>query len=318
MKRHRPPSMSRAFDSAFNIIKMNHLRANYGAALFNSILMKAMEDDVLRKNLEDYMNMSMEELVALPPEEKEHAFNLIQAARSGVDPSPPPNPANLVSTEDPQGEAEMPKRPMAKALDAFFNAEFIRKNVIGMQGGTEYSMPEGVASMAQRPQVPEMQPRGLFGRMKPTGEMTVGQRPPVSQLPGMPPAPLSEGPVQQNAPNPMGSFGTGGEHGGIGLTQRTAPGAQVTRMPRPSPFPVNVEDDHAMGAFQEQHPSFSGRGFEAGNRGAYGSPIKTSEAQSRLGSLTGDKLTDYSPLSVIPSGTYGDQFAPNINYNKLQ
>lgn len=128
MKRHRPPSMSRAFDTAFDIIKMNHLRANYGAALFDSILMKAMEDYVLRKNLEDYMDMSMEELIALPPEEKEHAFNLIQAARSGVDPSPPPNPAGLMSTKDPQGEAMMPKKPMAKALDAFFDAEFIRKS----------------------------------------------------------------------------------------------------------------------------------------------------------------------------------------------
>ena len=120
--------MSRAFDSAFDIIKMNHLRANYGAALFDSILMKAMEDDVLRKNLEDYMNMSMAQLMALPSEEKEHALNLIQAARGGVDPSPPPNPAGLMSTKDPQGETIVPKKPMAKALDAFFDVEFMRKS----------------------------------------------------------------------------------------------------------------------------------------------------------------------------------------------
>ena len=195
MKRHHPTSMSRAFDSAFEIIKMNHLKATYGAvALFDSILMKAKEDEILRKNLEDYMQMSMAELTALPPDEKEYAFNLIQAARAGVNPSPPPNPENLVSTEDPQGQATMPKKPMTKALDAFFNAEFIKKNVVGMQDGVQYAMPPSVASMSQRPQVPEMmtqtmdvptQAPGMFGRFKapviqqhttqiPTGNMVMG------------------------------------------------------------------------------------------------------------------------------------------------
>lgn len=305
MKRHRPPSMSRAFDSAFDIIKMNHLRANYGAALFDSILMKAMEDDVLRKNLEDYMNMSMEELIALPPEEKEHAFNLIQAARSGVDPSPPPNPANLVSTEDPQGEATMPKKPMAKALDAFFNAEFIRKNVIGMQDGIEYSMPPSVASMAQRPQVPEMQPTGFFGRMKPTGDMTVGQRPPVSQLPGMPPAPLSEGPVQQNPPHPMGDMM------GVGA----APGAEVTRMPRPGPYPgYSQRETHtppdrnpSLSNIREQTP-YSQTAYLHQGQPAVGEPKL--QADRRFAS----RGYNFYHGPSAPQGAYGDQFAPDIRY----
>lgn len=306
MKRHRPPSMSRAFDTAFDMIKMNHLRASYGAALFDSILMKAMEDDVLRKNLEDYMNMSMEELIALPPEEKEHAFNLIQAARSGVDPSPPPNPANLMSTKDPQGEATMPKKPMAKALDAFFDAEFIRKNVIGMQGGTEYKMPPSIASMAQRQQVPEMQPRGLFGRMKPTGDMTVGQRPP-SRLDseGQPVYPvqnrLEEGAVQQNPPHPMGDMMGAGP----------APGAEVTRMPRPGPYPGDTNlDTHYP---PTRNPSIENirRNSPVGNI-HYRNLSNPTVGSPTYGESRG---FDYFNASSPPQGSFGDQFAPRIRYN---
>ena len=271
--------MSRAFDSAFEIIKMNHLKATYGAvALFDSILMKAREDEILRKNLEDYMQMSMAELTALPPDEKEYAFNLIQAARAGVNPSPPPNPENLVSTEDPQGQATMPKKPMAKALDAFFDAESIRKNVIGTQEAgrrntpVQYSMPPSVASMAQRPQVAEMEAQttqvpqqapGMFGRFKapvmtdqttlvPTGDTVAGG-----------PATMN---VQQNPENPMAGIGMGVENAhaaGLGGQMMLPPGATVERMPRPSPF-----------NFPNQPPSrsFAGQGYTVNDAGEYVRP----------------------------------------------
>ena len=209
------------------------------------------------------------------------------------------------------GSAQPPEHPMMKAWDN------LRKNVIGMQGATQYNMPPSVASMAQRQQVPEMQPSRFFGRMKPTGEMTVGERPP-SRLDseGQPVYPvqnrLGEGAVQQNPPHPMGDVMGVGE----------APGAKVTRMPRPSPFPVNVADDHAMGAFQRENPSFSGRGFEEGNTGAFGQPSRIDD-RTYMRVLENnpnkpDRLTNFRPLSVIPSGTYGDQFAPNMNYDQLQ
>ena len=267
--------MSRAFDSAFEIIKMNHLKATYGAvALFDSILMKAREDEILRKNLEDYMQMSMAELTALPPDEKEYAFNLIQAARAGVNPSPPPNPENLVSTEDPQGQATMPKKPMTKALDAFFNAEFIKKNVVGMQetGRTntpvQYKMPPAIASMAQRPQVPEMmtqtmdvptQAPGMFGRFKaPVMQQHTTEIPTGHTVTGGP-ATMN---VQQNPENPMAGVGNMGQ-------MMPAPGAAVERMPRPSAFRFDSIPKESL----------AGQGYTVNEAGEYQRPKNTYEGK---------------------------------------
>lgn len=110
MKRHRQMVMSRAFDTAFDMLKMDHFVATYGAALFDSLLAKAQDDSVLRKQLEEYLNMSMGELADLPPDEKEYAFKLIQEHRA----------QQPKSVADPQGEAPMPtedQTPMQKAFD---------------------------------------------------------------------------------------------------------------------------------------------------------------------------------------------------------
>ena len=117
MKQHRASGMSRAFDKAFSILKMNHLTSTYGVALFDEMLVKASYDGELRKNLEEYLQMSMGELADLPPEEKEYAFNLIQQHRA----------AQPKATADPQAEApaqEESPEPMAKAFRALLDAHF--------------------------------------------------------------------------------------------------------------------------------------------------------------------------------------------------
>jgi len=118
MKRHHPSGMSRAFDEAFDVLKMNHLASTYGVELFDEILVKAFYDGELRKNIEDYMQMSLGELADLPPEEKEHAFKLLQQHMA----------AQPKATADPQAEApaqeEAPQEPVAKAFRALLDAHF--------------------------------------------------------------------------------------------------------------------------------------------------------------------------------------------------
>lgn len=110
--------MSRAFAAAFDLIKMNHLNATYGAALFDALLMKALDDGVLRKNIQDYMHMSLGELTDLPPDEKEYAFTLLQQHLA----------AQPKATEDPEGETPAPEdavpEPVAKAFYSVMNDYF--------------------------------------------------------------------------------------------------------------------------------------------------------------------------------------------------
>jgi hypothetical protein len=118
MKRHHPSGMSRAFDEAFSLIKMNHLTSTYGVELFDEMLVKAFYDGELRKNIEDYMHMSLGELADLPPDEKEYAFTLLQQHLA----------AQPKATADPQAEApaqeEAPPEPVAKAFRALLDAHF--------------------------------------------------------------------------------------------------------------------------------------------------------------------------------------------------
>ena len=315
MKRHHPISMSRAINSAFDVLKMQHFEQQYGYEFVLDVISKAVQDPRVEKmrmfvlqNMDSpdpQLRRQAEEIYQQLTQVMSSGGGKISAASPlGVDPSQPPAPEGLMSTGNPQGEA----RPiMAKAFNAFLDAEHLRKNVIGIQetgqsgAPVQYNMPPSIASLSQRPQTPER--GGFFNR--PTGEMTTGPRPPASQPmpPGMPPMPpgmAGEGPVQQSQENPMDGFG------GVGQMMQP-PGAQVTRTPRPSPFPVDATDQHAMGEFQERHPSFSGRGFEEGNTPAYGGPAKTMDAQQQP--FSGGALTDYRPTSVIPGGTQGDQFA---------
>lgn len=110
--------MSRAFDAAFDLIKMNHFNATYGPALFDALLMKAVNDGVLRKNIQDYMHMSLGELADLPPDEKEYAFTLLQQHLA----------AQPKATENPEGSTPAPEEavpePVAKAFYALMDAHF--------------------------------------------------------------------------------------------------------------------------------------------------------------------------------------------------
>ena len=297
MKRHHPTSMSRAINSAFDVLKMQHFEQQYGYEFVLDVISKAVQDPRVEKmrmfvlqNMDSpdpQMRRQAEEIYQQLTQVMSGAGGQISSATPlGVDPSPPPAPEGLMSTGNPKGEA----RPiMAKAFSAFLDAEFIRKNVVGIQetgqSGTpvQYNMPDPISSMSQRPQTPERS--GFFNR--PTGTNVTGGPQTMN--------------VQQNAKNPMAGVGGMGQ-------MMPPPGAQVTRMPRPSPFPVNEADQHAMGEFQERNPSFSGRGFEEGNTGAFGGPARTIGAQQRAEHI-GSALTDYKPTSVIPGGTYGDQFA---------
>ena len=188
----------------------------------------------------------------------------------------------------------------------------VRKNVIGMQDGTQYKMPPAIASMAQRPQQPEMmtqqmevqqQQPGFFGRFRqptttmqstqvPTGANVVGRRPDVF--------PLQDGPMQTNSPHPLGA-----------VAASPAPGAQVTRMPRPGPFMdgpygvVNSYDTYAPNV-----PSLSNfRGVH--HLASDVRPIGNHAAQGTRGNQhtqTGDGR--YMTAEERMQDYHGDQFGP--------
>jgi len=270
--------MSRAINSAFDVLKMQHFEQQYGYEFVLDVISKAVQDPRVEKmrmfvlqNMDSpdpQMRRQAEEIYQQLTQVMSGAGGQISSATPlGVDPSAPPAPEGLMSTGNPKGEA----RPiMAKAFSAFLDAEFIRKNVIGTQETgprntpVQYSMPEPIESMSQRPLVPEMTTQttpapGMFGRFKqpvttqvPTGNMVMGGPQTMN--------------VQQNAENPMAGFGAGHEGAtpaGLGGQMMPAPGSEVTRMPRPSPF---------------EHPtsppsrSFAGQGYTVDDAGNFVRP----------------------------------------------
>ena len=280
--------MSRAFDAAFDIVKMNHFERQYGYEFVLDAISKAVQDPRVEKmrmfvlqNMDSpdpQMRAQAERIYAQLTQIMSGAGGKISAATPlGVDPSPPPNPAGLMSTANPQGEAPMmPSKPMAKALDAFFDAEFIRKNVIGIQEvgskntPVQYSMPPSVASMSQRPQVPEMmtqtmdvptQAPGIFGRFKaPVMQQHTTQIPTGHTVTGGPQTMN----VQQNPENPMAGIGAGypnANEAGLGGQMMPPPGAAIERMPRPSPFDYGAPDT-----------SFAGQGYTVNDAGNWVRP----------------------------------------------
>ena len=151
-------------------------------------------------------------------------------------------------------------------------------------------MPAPVASMAQRPQVPEMQPTGFFGRMKPTGDMTTGWPQTMN--------------VQQNPAHPLGNMMGAGP----------APGAEVTRMPRPGPYPgVTQRQQHTPPDF---NPSISNiREETPRNKTAFyyqGSPA-VGEPKMQADNKSASRGYQFYGLPSTPQGAYGDQFAPRLN-----
>ena len=217
-----------AFSDAFFILKNEH-RFDL---LIDSVLRKGKAEDAIalqqmRQFVLDNEN-SPDPAMRQAAEDMYQKLTQMMSQRRGVTPTPRP--------EGPVGEgAEMtdmsqpampPQHPMKKAWDS------LRKNVVGMDYNqkipAEYNMPPAVASMAQRPQVPETKPhtvtypaQGLFSRLRGRQSQTYPRRTGHT---------VSGGPttmdVQENPPHPMGEqFGAG-----------PAPGAQVERMPPPDPY----------------------------------------------------------------------------------
>lgn len=133
MKQHRARIMSSAFDDAFDLLKMEHFNALYGADLFDSILFKAQTDGILRKKLSDYTGMTIGQLVNLPPEEKMRAFRMLQEhiQNQPKDMDEPKGEMDLeddaVEVGDRPEEPEMvtPKREaFSKAVEAYMSSYF--------------------------------------------------------------------------------------------------------------------------------------------------------------------------------------------------
>ncbi len=104
--------MGRAFDTAFAVIKMDYFTANHAATLFDLLLIKASDDNVLRGKVEDYLNMSFADLIELSPDEKEYAFALIREHMASR-PKSMVNPQGTVTEEE---EEEVPEE-VAKAVN---------------------------------------------------------------------------------------------------------------------------------------------------------------------------------------------------------
>ncbi len=325
MKRHHPTSMSRAINAAFDLLKMQHFEQQYGYEFVLDVISKAVQDPRVEKmrmfvlqNMDSpdpQMRRQAEEMYQQLTEVMSGAGGKISAATPlGVDPSAPPAPEGLMSTGNPKGEA----RPiMAKAFSAFLDAEFIRKNVVGTQatgrGGTpvQYNMPPSVASMAQRPQIAEMQPQttqvpqqapGMFGRFKqpvmtdqtnlaPTGDNVTGG-----------PATMN---VQQNAENPMEGLGGMGQ-------MMAAPGAQVTRMPRPQPFGSGMGTDVYFNGGKVPAPtqSLAGEGYTVDDAGDWVKPPNPYESSANRQRWARD--------SKLPVGNYNSEGDYRINTRTAQ
>lgn len=263
--------MSRAFDSAFNIIKASHFQATYGPEFF----LKAIGGPEVEA-MRSYVQMNESHPHPEVQQSVEDVYEHLTALASGQE-TPKPRMFSMqelsemrqsggpMSTEDPQGTVDARATPMQKAFRALLDAHFLRKNVVGMQDGIEYSQPPSISSMAQRPQIPETmmqtmqtQAPGMFGRFKqpvtrtaqiPTGQMSLGG-----------PRTMN---VQQNAQNPLEGFGAGVQNAlssGMG-EMMSPPGAEVTRMPHPSPFGDGYGRDYGGNEFMPG-TSFAVQGYQ--------------------------------------------------------
>jgi hypothetical protein len=224
-----------AFDDAFYILKNEHM---FDMAC-DALLRKGKAEEMIQ--LQQMRQFVLDNENSPDPAKRQAAEDMYQhltrimSAQSRTSP--------MVAPEGPVGEggsmgamagsAQPPEHPMMKAWDN------LRKNVVGMQDGIQYSMPPSVASMAQRPLVPEMTTQtspapGIFGRFKqpvttqvPTGNMVMGGPQTMN--------------VQENPQSPMAGFGAGHPNvstpGGIESMGAT-PGSAVERMPHPSPFNI--------------------------------------------------------------------------------
>ena len=259
-----------AFSDAFFILKNEH-RFDL---LIDSVLRKGKAEDAIalqqmRQFVLDNEN-SPDPAMRQAAEDMYQKLTQMMSQRRGVTPTPKP--------EGPVGEgAEMtemsqpampPQHPMKKAWDS------LKKNVIGIQETgsrnipIQYTMPPSIASMAQRPQVPEMmtqtmdvptQAPGMFGRFKaPVMQQHTTEIPTGHTVTGGP-ATMN---VQQNPENPMAGVGNMGQ-------MMPAPGAAVERMPRPSAFRFDSIPKESL----------AGQGYTVNEAGEYQRPKNTYEGK---------------------------------------
>ena len=262
-----------AFDDAFYILKNEHM---FDMAC-DALLRKGKAEEMIQ--LQQMRQFVLDNENSPDPAKRQAAEDMYQhltrimSAQSRTSP--------MVAPEGPVGEggsmgamagsAQPPEHPMMKAWDN------LRKNVVGMQDGIQYSMPPSVASMAQRPLVPEMTTQtspapGIFGRFKqpvttqvPTGNMVMGGPQTMN--------------VQENPQSPMAGFGAGHPNvstpGGIESMGAT-PGRAVERMPHPSPFNLPTLPPKM---------SLAGQGYTVDDAGNYvrpRNPYQSDEVRERF------------------------------------
>lgn len=301
-----------AFADAFHILKNEHLfDVTHDILLRKGKAEEAIELRQMRQFVLDNEN-SPDPAMRQAAEDMYQKLTQIMSAQSRTPPmQAPKGPVGEGATMgDMSQPAQPPQHPMMKAWDN------LRKNVVGFQDGQEYKMPPSVASMAQREQIPETmtqtmqsQAPGMFGRFKqpvrqtaqiPTGQMSLGERPP-SRLDsgGQPVYPvqnrLREGAVQGNLPHPMGGSNIG-----------PAPGAQVTRMPRPGPY---AEDKAGF-----EHNILSDRNFGTFSRGGQQPMGSDSHYYQQLREHSRDRKGKYMTDEDYTQQLYGDQFNPNRQF----
>jgi len=293
-----------AFSDAFYILKNEH----FFDIAYNDLVEKGKAEEFIqlqqrRQFVLDNEN-SPDPAMRQAAEDEYQKLMQEMSARRGQQPMGGP--------EGPVGEGaamgQMSQPPMSQASPLEKAWGFLKKNVVGHQDGQEYNMPDPISSMAQRQQVPETMTQttqtpapGMFGRFKqpvtntaeiPTGQMSLGQR---------------EGPVQPNAPHPMGGTNIG-----------QAPGAEVTRAPRPGPFKPTSSDPmgHEGPSFQT---SLSGQGYYTNEQGeAVTDNVYDRKNMSRMGNDDFDLPVGQAPRWMssqdTPDGSYGDQFNPNRQF----
>ena len=315
-----------AFSDAFYILKNEH----FFDIAYNDLVEKGKAEEFIqlqqrRQFVLDNENSPDPAMRQAAEDEYQKLMREMSARRGQESMNAPSGP---VGEGAAMGQMSQPPMSQASPLEKAWG--FLKKNVVGHQDGQEYNMPDPISSMAQRQQIPEMMTQttqtpapGMFGRFKqpvtntaeiPTGQMSLGQRPPSAlDEQGQPIYPVQnrqgEGAVQPNQPHPMGGPNSIGQ----------APGAQVTRAPRPGPFAPNDYDDpmgHKGPAFQQ---SLSGQGYYTNEQGeAVTDNVYDRKNMSRMGNDDFDLPVGQAPRWMsnknTPDGSYGDQFAPSREY----
>jgi hypothetical protein len=292
-----------AFNDAFYILKNEYM---FDVAHDNLLRKGKAEEAIELRQMRQFVldnEQSPDPAMRQAAEDMYQKLTQIMSAQSRTPPmQPPQGPIGEGATMgDMSQPAQPPQHPMMKAWNN------LRKNVVGMQDGVQYSMPPSVASMAQRPLVPEMTTQtspapGMFGRFKqpvttqvPTGNTVMGGPQTMN--------------VQENPQSPMAGFGEGAgfsTHGGI-ESMGAPPGRAVERMPHPSPF--NFADS-------VPNRSLAGQGYTVDHAGEFQRPKNPYEGrmnierfEERLGAPLGvEHHAGRNHLNTAAQAQAGDQF----------